>query len=129
MASDRSKLPEQVVQPVEAPSELPPDDGFAAELRGFGPLGILAILFILLTGNISLDGVMLPVGALLTLTWMRLSRTPWHEIGYAHPRSWIGAVVAGVAFGDRVQVPDESDRDATTRRRSCQPRISLPGRK
>jgi len=99
MASDRLKLPEQVVQPVEAPSKLPPDDGFAAELRGFGPLGILAILFILLTGNIPLDGVMLPVGALLTLTWMRLSRTPWHEIGYARPRSWIGAVVVGVAFG------------------------------
>jgi CAAX protease family protein len=75
------------------------DDGFAAQLRSFGPVGILAILFILLTGNVSLGGVMLPVGALLTLLWTRLSRTPWREIGYVRPKSWVGAVVVGVTFG------------------------------
>jgi len=69
-------------------------DRFAAGLRGFGPLGILAILTIL-------GGAALTPGlaAILVLVWARLSRTPWREIGYVRPRSWIGGLAAGVALG------------------------------
>jgi hypothetical protein len=47
---------------------LPPQDRFAAELRGFGPLGILAVL-VIVAGQI-----VAPLGALLVLVWTRLSR-------------------------------------------------------
>jgi len=75
------------------------DDRFAAGLRGFGPLGIVAILVILLTGNVFLGNVVVPLGALLVLLWVRWSRTPWHEIGYARPRNWVGSVAVGLVFG------------------------------
>lgn len=76
---------------------------FAARLRGLGPTGILAILVVLLTGNVAVAPMVhVPVGALLVLAWARLTRTPWHEIGYVRPRSWIvtlaTGIVAGVAF-------------------------------
>jgi membrane protease YdiL (CAAX protease family) len=70
------------------------DDPIAARLRGFGPLGILAIL-IILAGNF----VVAPLSAILALVWVRLSRTPWREIGYVRPKSWIRSVALGVAFG------------------------------
>jgi membrane protease YdiL (CAAX protease family) len=76
------------------------DDSFAAQLRGFGPVGILAILLILFTGNIVFPNmVSLPIGALLVLLWVRLSHTPWPEIGYVKPKSWITTIVIGLAFG------------------------------
>lgn len=76
------------------------DDPFAARLRGFGPAGIIAILLIVLTGNIILPNmVVLPVGAVLVLIWTRLSRTPWSEIGYARPRSWALTLAGGIVFG------------------------------
>jgi len=31
--------------------------------------------------------------------WTSLSRTPWREIGYVRPRSWIVSLVIGIAFG------------------------------
>lgn len=70
------------------------DDPVAARLRGFGPLGILAIL-IILAG----DFLVAPLSALLVLVWVRLSRTPWREIGYVRPKSWIGGVAVGIVFG------------------------------
>jgi membrane protease YdiL (CAAX protease family) len=99
--TDASKQPERVLElPAEAGAAPPSGDRFAADLRGFGPLGILAILVILLTGNVILSNmVVLPIGAALALLWTWLSRTPWREIGYVRPRSWIGALAAGVAFG------------------------------
>lgn len=73
---------------------------YAAALRGFGPLGILAIALILLTGNVVLPNmIVLPVGAALVLLWVRLSRTPWADIGYARPRSWLVSVAIGVVLG------------------------------
>lgn len=78
----------------EARSTLLPDDPIAAGLRGFGPLGILAIL-IILAGN----AVVVPLSAVLVLVWARLSRTPWREIGYVRPRSWIITLAAGLVFG------------------------------
>jgi CAAX protease family protein len=70
------------------------DDRFAAGLRGFGPIGILAIL-VILGGNV----VVVPLSAILILVWAHLSRTPWREIGFVRPRSWIGTVVVGAGFG------------------------------
>jgi membrane protease YdiL (CAAX protease family) len=70
-----------------------PQDRFAAELRGFGPLGILAVLVIAAGQTVA------PLSAVLVLVWTRLSRTPWHEIGYVRPKSWIKGLVVGVAFG------------------------------
>ena len=79
------------------PSELTSSDTndlMAARLRGFGPLGILAILLIL-AGNF----LFAPLSAVLVLVWVWLSRTPWREIGYVRPRSWVGSVGVGVVFG------------------------------
>lgn len=69
-------------------------DQFATRLRGFGPLGILAILLIL-AGNF----LFLPLSAILVLGWAWLSRTPWPEIGYARPKSWLRTLAIGIVFG------------------------------
>jgi membrane protease YdiL (CAAX protease family) len=88
-AGDSSKL--------TSPDGEPPSDGddrLAAALRGFGPFGILAIL-IILAGNF----LIIPLSAALVLLWARLSRTPWREIGYVRPKSWIGSLAVGIALG------------------------------
>lgn len=72
----------------------PPEDRFAAALRGFGPVGILAFLAIL-AGNL----IVPPLSAILVLLWARRSRTPWRAIGYVRPRSWARTAVAGILFG------------------------------
>ena len=70
------------------------EDRVAAELRGFGPLGILAIIVILL-GN----AVVIPLSAVLVLVWVLRSRTPLSEIGFVRPRSWTRTILVGIAFG------------------------------
>jgi membrane protease YdiL (CAAX protease family) len=70
------------------------DDPVATRLRGFGPVGILAML-VILAGNF----LFAPLSAVLVLVWAWLSRTPWREIGYVRPRSWIGSIAVGIAFG------------------------------
>jgi uncharacterized protein len=70
------------------------DDRLAADLRGFGPLGLLAIIAIYL-GN----AVFIPLSALLVLVWARWSRTPLREIGFVRPRSWVATLAAGILFG------------------------------
>lgn len=70
------------------------DDRLAADLRGFGAIGILAIL-VVLAANVFLA----PLGAVLVLVWVLLSRTPWHEIGYVRPKNWIATVATGIVFG------------------------------
>jgi membrane protease YdiL (CAAX protease family) len=71
----------------------PSEDRFAAELRGFGPLGILAV-FVIAAGQI-----VAPLSAVLVLLWRWLSHTPWREIGYVRLKNWIGTLVGGIAFG------------------------------
>ena len=71
----------------------PMHDRFADALRGFGPVGIFA-MFVIVAGQ-----VVAPLSALLVLAWVKLSRTPWREIGYVRPQSWIGSLVIGIAVG------------------------------
>ena len=66
----------------------------ASALRGFGPLGILAI-GVILAGNL----LTAPLSAVFVLLWARWSRTPWRELGYVRPKSWIGSLAIGVVFG------------------------------
>jgi membrane protease YdiL (CAAX protease family) len=85
---------------IDAAALQPSEDRFAAALRGFGPLGIIAMLVIILSGNAILPNmVVLPIGAVLALAWVHWSRTPWREIGYVRPRSWVGALAVGLGFG------------------------------
>ena len=94
MTSDVPNLPEHVpALPLEARAAPPPDDPVATQLRGFGPLGVLSILVIVLTS------VVKPLGGLLVLLWAWRSHTPWRDIGYVRPRSWIGSLTVGVVFG------------------------------
>ncbi len=79
---------------------LPSKDAFAAGLRGFGPPGIIALLVILLTGNIIVGRmIVLPVGAVLVLVWARWSHTLWPQLGLARPGSWMATVLVGLVFG------------------------------
>ena len=70
------------------------NDRFAARLRGFGPIGIVAIL-VILAGNF----VIAPLSAVLVLIWTRISNTPWREIGYVRPRSWPATITIGIILG------------------------------
>jgi membrane protease YdiL (CAAX protease family) len=100
MASDASKGPGPDVKlQTGAKTVSPSGDLFAADLRGFGPLGILAILVILFSGNVFVGNIVFPIGAILVLLWVRRSRTPWQEIGYVRPKSWMGSLATGLAFG------------------------------
>jgi membrane protease YdiL (CAAX protease family) len=72
----------------------PPNDRFAHDLRGFGPIGILAIIAIL-AGNLLIP----PLSALLVLAWAWRSHTPWRDIGYVRPKSWLLSAAIGIVFG------------------------------
>jgi membrane protease YdiL (CAAX protease family) len=69
-------------------------DDVACRLRGFGPLGILAIL-VVFAGNL----VIVPLSAILALLWAKRSGTPWSELGFVRPDSWARTVIVGIAFG------------------------------
>ena len=93
--SDGPKAGQQVLDlPGEAGGAPPSDDQFARDLRGFGPLGILAIL-VILAGNF----LVAPLSAILALLWVWRSHTPWREIGYVRPKNWIATVTGGIVFG------------------------------
>lgn len=74
-------------------TDLSAGDRLGAKLRGFGPLGILAIVVILAGAFFP------PLGAILVLVWIWLSRTPWREIGYVRPQSWTRTLIVGIVFG------------------------------
>jgi membrane protease YdiL (CAAX protease family) len=84
---ESSRAPEQG-------SALPPNDPFAASLRGFGPIGILAILVILFG-----CWLFVLLGAILALAWVFLSGTPWRDIGFVRPTSWTRTIIIGIVFG------------------------------
>jgi membrane protease YdiL (CAAX protease family) len=96
MTGDTATLPERAPKaPTVARVGQPSDDPVAEGLRGFGPLGIFAILVVLIAGNYPY----LPLNAVLALIWVWRSRTPWREIGYVRPKSWTRTMAAGLAFG------------------------------
>jgi membrane protease YdiL (CAAX protease family) len=66
----------------------------ATALSGFGPLGILAFGAIV-AGNL----VSTVLSAVLILAWAIFSRTPWREIGYVRPKSWIDTIAVAAVFG------------------------------
>ena len=70
------------------------ENRFAARLRGFGPVGLIAIAIIL-----AADFVHVPLSAVLVLVWRWLSKTPWRELGYVRPNSWFRDAAIGVIFG------------------------------
>ena len=78
----------------EAQAATQPENRFATRLRGFGPLGILAIL-VVLAGNF----IVVPLSAVLVLVWAQQSGTPWAELGFVRPRSWVRTILIGIAFG------------------------------
>ena len=78
---------------------IPSDDRFATALRGFGPAGLLAMVAIF-AGNF----LIVPLSAILVLVWVHWSRTPWEEIGYVRPRSWLLGLTVGIAFGSTLKL-------------------------
>lgn len=72
----------------------PHDDELAQALRGFGVVGVLSFIVIVL-GN----SLFLPLSALLVLIWARASHTPWPDLGFVRPRSWAATVSGGIVLG------------------------------
>jgi membrane protease YdiL (CAAX protease family) len=70
------------------------EDQLASRLRGFGPLGIFAIICIFYA-----TWYAPPLAFLMVLVWTRLSHTPWREIGFARPKSWKRDLVIGLVLG------------------------------
>jgi membrane protease YdiL (CAAX protease family) len=66
----------------------------AQRLRGFGPVGVLAVL-IVLAGNL----LVIPLSAALVLVWAHVAETPWRSLGFAAPRSWARVVALGIPLG------------------------------
>lgn len=92
--------PAAPLPPMTGSAATPADDGLASSLRGFGPAGLVALALIVMSGNVQIAPmVLVPVGALLCLLWVRLSRTPWSAIGYVRPRSWVVTLLAGAVIG------------------------------
>ena len=93
MTGDATNIPGVPALAPGARPAPPSDDPVAASLRGFGPLGLLAWLLILLSSFFK------PLSGVLVLAWAWRSHTPWREIGYVRPRSWPGTLAVGVVFG------------------------------
>jgi hypothetical protein len=93
VTSEESKSAEEVLEVgCGTQAAQPPEDRIAAGLRGFGPLGIVAIL-VILAGN----GLVAPLSAVLVLVWAWRSRTPWRQIGYVRPKSWTASLAMGAS--------------------------------
>ncbi len=67
--------------------------GWRDSLR-YGPGAVLGVMLVLAGVAVSP-----PIGAAIVVFWVWLSRTPWRDIGYVRPKSWIGAILIGIAFG------------------------------
>src|SRR5438128_12452017 len=82
---------------LEDNSSRAPSRGIAEQLRGFGPVGLLALL-VILAGN----RLIVPLSAVFVLIWARLSYRTSEALGFALPRSWTRifavASASGLAF-------------------------------
>lgn len=72
----------------------PPGSDTARRLRGFGPLGLLAIVVIAAGGVAGFF-----VSGVLVLVWAQWSDTPLKDLGFTAPRSWSVTLVGAAAFG------------------------------
>src|SRR5215472_13092507 len=100
MVNDTLQGSEPAVAPVATAPPAPPwQNQLAARLRGFGPVGLLAIFFILL-GHM----YWVPLAAAMVLVWTKLSGTPWREIGYVRPKSWPKTLAIGFVFGIAIKL-------------------------
>ncbi len=52
----------------------------------------------------ALGPVLEPLAGILVLAWVRASQTPWNEIGYVRPKSWVRSTIVGVAFGSALKL-------------------------
>jgi membrane protease YdiL (CAAX protease family) len=84
---------------VDTSGGAPQEDRLGAKLRGFGPLGILVAIVLVAIGPI-----FEPLGALLVLAWARRSRTPWRDIGFVRPTSWVVTLAAGIVLGSALKI-------------------------
>jgi uncharacterized protein len=66
----------------------------AGSLRGFGSVGIVALLVIA-----AASAVFVPLGAGLVLVWAWVSRMPLRNIGLVRPDSWLSGLAIGTALG------------------------------
>lgn len=71
-----------------------PGNAFSQRLRTFGPVGLAAIVAVLASSFF-----VTLLGTVLVLIWAGLSHTPWRELGFIRPKSWIWTVAIGVVFG------------------------------
>ena len=77
----------------------------AAHTRGFTSGDVIALIVVLLSGNIVLPNlVMVPAGAILVLAWTALTHASWREIGYVRPRNWPLSVFLAIAGGVALKV-------------------------
>jgi membrane protease YdiL (CAAX protease family) len=80
--------------PVELQTVPTRAERFAAALRGFGPIGLLAT-GVIFAGN----SIVVPLSAIFVLLWARLSGTPYRDIGFVRPQSWPRTIVAAILVG------------------------------
>lgn len=66
----------------------------AEQLRSFGPMGLAAIVLIL-----GANFLFAPLGALLVLVWVWLSKTSWADVGFGRPKNWPAILLIGIAGG------------------------------
>ena len=55
-------------------------------------IGVAATIGLVIAGNL----IMAPLSAVLAVAWVHRSRTPWRDVGYVRPGSWIGDAVVGI---------------------------------
>lgn len=70
------------------------DERVAARLKGFGALGIVAFVLIVVAALAAPF-----IAAIFILIWAWLSYTPVAEIGLKRPKSWVSAILIGAICG------------------------------
>jgi membrane protease YdiL (CAAX protease family) len=77
--------------PLSEPQPARDADRWKRRLRGFGPLGILFIVLVIAPGPF--------VGAILVLLWAWYTKTPWRDLGFVRPKSWVLTIIGGIVVG------------------------------
>ena len=72
----------------------PEGDAFARALRGFGPIGLAALILI-----VPFSSLLGPLRPTMPLLWAWRSRTPLAELGLVRPRNWLRTIVLGIVAG------------------------------